>query len=111
MALRFLARANRFSRTPSALAKFVGTTRTTVSEMVEGMTKQRGRPDLTRPKIAALLGRIFDVGALNELPPRRRAIEIGWPNGMSPQTRPTNRSCTTARNWGQNLIGRRSDET
>ncbi len=35
MALRFLARANRFSRTPSALAKFVGTTRATVSEMVK----------------------------------------------------------------------------
>src|SRR3954451_14392046 len=29
MALRFLSRANRFSRTPSALASYVGTTRVT----------------------------------------------------------------------------------
>jgi len=35
IALRFLARANRFSRTPSALAEFVGTTRTTTSQLVK----------------------------------------------------------------------------
>lgn len=35
MALRFLARANRFSRTPSALAQFGGTTRATASETVK----------------------------------------------------------------------------
>ncbi len=35
MALRFLARANRFSRTPSALAEFVGVTRGTASQMVK----------------------------------------------------------------------------
>lgn len=35
MVLRFLARANRFSRTPSALAEFVGTTRATASQMVK----------------------------------------------------------------------------
>ncbi|WP_210342439.1 MarR family transcriptional regulator [Bradyrhizobium glycinis] len=35
MALRFLARANRFSRTPSALAQFVGTTRATASQTVK----------------------------------------------------------------------------
>jgi MarR family transcriptional repressor of emrRAB len=35
MALRFLARANRFSRTPSALAEFVGLTRGTASQMVK----------------------------------------------------------------------------
>ncbi|WP_439365312.1 MarR family transcriptional regulator [Bradyrhizobium sp. DASA03005] len=35
MALRFLARANRFSRTPSALAQFVGTTRPTASQTVK----------------------------------------------------------------------------
>lgn len=35
MALRFLARANRFSRTPTALAQFIGVTRTTVSQMVK----------------------------------------------------------------------------
>lgn len=37
MALRFLARANRFSRTPSALAQFVGVTRATASQMVKDL--------------------------------------------------------------------------
>jgi MarR family transcriptional regulator, negative regulator of the multidrug operon emrRAB len=37
MALRFLARANRFSRTPSALAQFVGLTRATVSQMIKDL--------------------------------------------------------------------------
>ena len=36
---------------------------------VEGVTKKGGRPDLTRPEVAALLGRVFDLGALNALPP------------------------------------------
>jgi DNA-binding MarR family transcriptional regulator len=35
MALRFLGRANRFSRTPSALAGFIGTTRATMSQIVK----------------------------------------------------------------------------
>ncbi|OAF02610.1 MarR family transcriptional regulator [Bradyrhizobium centrolobii] len=35
MALRFLARANRFSRTPSALAGFIGATRATASQIVK----------------------------------------------------------------------------
>ena len=35
MALRFLVRANRFSRTPSALAQFVGTSRATASQTVK----------------------------------------------------------------------------
>ncbi|MGY3512400.1 MarR family winged helix-turn-helix transcriptional regulator [Bradyrhizobium lupini] len=34
MALRFLSRANRFSRTPSALASYVGTTRATASFII-----------------------------------------------------------------------------
>jgi MarR family transcriptional repressor of emrRAB len=34
MALRFLSRANRFSRTPSALASYVGTTRGTASFLI-----------------------------------------------------------------------------
>ncbi|MDE5462494.1 MarR family transcriptional regulator [Bradyrhizobium sp. CSS354] len=33
MALRFLARANRFSKTPSALATYLGTTRTSASQI------------------------------------------------------------------------------
>jgi MarR family transcriptional regulator, negative regulator of the multidrug operon emrRAB len=40
MALRFLARANRFSRTPSALANFVGTTRGTASQIVKVLEKK-----------------------------------------------------------------------
>jgi len=35
MALRFLARANKFSRTPSALAGFIGATRATASQIVK----------------------------------------------------------------------------
>ena len=35
MALRFLGRANRFSRTPSALAGFIGATRATASQIVK----------------------------------------------------------------------------
>jgi DNA-binding MarR family transcriptional regulator len=35
MALRFLGRANRFSRTPSALAGFIGSTRATASQIVK----------------------------------------------------------------------------
>ena len=36
---------------------------------VERVTKTGGRPDLTRPDVAALLGRVFDLDALNALPP------------------------------------------
>ena len=44
---------------------------------VEGVTKTGGRPDLTRPEVAALLGRVFDLGALNALPPAQ-ASDIPW---------------------------------
>src|ERR1700722_1484058 len=44
---------------------------------VEGVTKTGGRPDLTRPEVAALLGRIFDLGALNALPPAQ-ANDLPW---------------------------------
>ena len=44
---------------------------------VEGVTKQGGRPDLTRPEVAALLGRVFDLDALNALPPAQ-ASDIPW---------------------------------
>jgi MarR family transcriptional regulator, negative regulator of the multidrug operon emrRAB len=40
MALRFLARANRFSRTPSALAIFLGTTRSGTSEIAAQLRKK-----------------------------------------------------------------------
>jgi len=44
---------------------------------VEGVTKQGGRPDLTRPDVAALLGRVFDLDALNALPPAQGS-DISW---------------------------------
>jgi hypothetical protein len=44
---------------------------------VEGVAKTGGRPDLTRPEAAALLGRIFDLDALNALPPAQ-ASDLPW---------------------------------
>jgi hypothetical protein len=44
---------------------------------VEGVMKTGGRPDLTRPEVAALLGRVFDLDALNALPPAQ-ANDILW---------------------------------
>src|SRR4051812_39351909 len=44
---------------------------------VEGVAKKGGRPDLTRPEVAALLGRVFDLSALNALPPAQ-ASDISW---------------------------------
>ena len=44
---------------------------------VEGVAKKGGRPDLTRPEVAVLLGRIFDLDALNALPPSRGS-DISW---------------------------------
>jgi MarR family transcriptional regulator, negative regulator of the multidrug operon emrRAB len=41
MALRFLGRANRFSRTPTALAGFIGATKTTASQIVKALEKNR----------------------------------------------------------------------
>ena len=40
MALRFLGRANRFSRTPSALAGFIGTTRAAASQIVKTLERK-----------------------------------------------------------------------
>jgi MarR family transcriptional regulator, negative regulator of the multidrug operon emrRAB len=47
MALRFLSRANRFSRTPSALASYVGTTRGTASFLI-GELERLGYLERTR---------------------------------------------------------------
>jgi hypothetical protein len=44
---------------------------------VEGVTKEDGRPDLTRPDVAALLGRVFAIDALNALPPAQ-ASDLDW---------------------------------
>jgi DNA-binding MarR family transcriptional regulator len=40
MALRFLGRANRFCRTPSALAAFIGATRATATQIVKALEKK-----------------------------------------------------------------------
>jgi hypothetical protein len=44
---------------------------------VEGVKKTGGRLDLTRPDVAAMLGRVFDLGALNALPPVQ-ASDTDW---------------------------------
>src|SRR3954471_7924567 len=44
---------------------------------VEGVAKEGRRPDLTRPDVAALLGRVFDLDALNALPPTQ-ARDVMW---------------------------------
>ena len=44
---------------------------------VEGVTKKGERPDLTQPEVAALLGSIFDLDALNALPPAQGS-DLDW---------------------------------
>ncbi|WP_234684882.1 hypothetical protein [Bradyrhizobium monzae] len=44
---------------------------------VDGVAKKSGRPDMTRPDIAALLGHVFDVDALAALPPAQ-ASDMNW---------------------------------
>ena len=44
---------------------------------VEGVAKTAGRPDLTRPEVAGLLHRVFDLDALAALPPPQ-ADDISW---------------------------------
>jgi len=44
---------------------------------VEGVARKGGRPDLTQPEVAALLGRVFDLDALNALPPVQGS-DLGW---------------------------------
>ena len=47
---------------------------------VEGVMKEGGRPDLTRPDVAALLCRVIDIDALNALPPAQ-ASDLDWMPG------------------------------
>jgi len=56
---------------------------------VEGVTKQGGRPDLTRPEVAATLGHVFDLGALNALPPAQ-ASDLPWLNDWLEAANATN---------------------
>jgi hypothetical protein len=44
---------------------------------VEGVAKKGERPDLTRPEITALLGRVFNLDGLNALPPTQGS-DIYW---------------------------------
>jgi len=44
---------------------------------VEGVAKKGERPDLTRPEVAALLGRVFDLDGLNALPPAQGG-DLPW---------------------------------
>ena len=44
---------------------------------VDGVAKEGGRPDLKRPEVAAMLSRVFDLDALNTLPPTQ-ASHISW---------------------------------
>jgi hypothetical protein len=44
---------------------------------VEGVTKAGRRPDPTQPEVAVLLGHVFDVGALNALPPAQGG-DMDW---------------------------------
>jgi hypothetical protein len=43
----------------------------------EGVTKKAARPDLTRPEVAALLGRVFNLDGLAALPPAQ-ASDMNW---------------------------------
>ena len=82
--LRYFARANRFSRTPSAFAAFHGTTRGTVSQTIKNLETQgyltrlrleadgrSTRLDLTDKARAALVNDPFEavVRAADSLPP------------------------------------------
>ena len=44
---------------------------------VDAVAKKGERPDLTRPEVAALLNRVFDLDALNALPPAHGS-DISW---------------------------------
>jgi len=44
---------------------------------VDGVAKKGGRPDLTRPDVAAQLGRVFNLDALSALPPAQ-ASDLEW---------------------------------
>ena len=87
-ALRYFARANRFSRTPSAFAAFHGTTRGTASQTIKNLetqgylTRTRSaadgrsiRLDLTDKARAVLVNDLFEalVRAADTLPPGVRS--------------------------------------
>jgi hypothetical protein len=59
MALRFFARANSFSRTPSAFAEFQATTRGTASQACVIRRKAASDSDVIRPPIPTEVGHPF----------------------------------------------------
>jgi hypothetical protein len=44
---------------------------------IEGVTKKGERPDLTRPEVTAMLGRVFNLDGLNALPPTQGS-DLPW---------------------------------
>ena len=44
---------------------------------VEGVAKKGERPDLTRPEVTAMLGRVFNLDGLNALPPTQGS-DLPW---------------------------------
>jgi len=108
-ALRYFARANRFSRTPSAFAAFHGTTRGTASQTIKNLetqgylTRMRSdadgrstRLDLTDKARAVLVNDLFEalVRAADALPPgvrrdfanalQRILGQVAWERGKPP---------------------------
>ncbi len=107
--LRYFARANRFSRTPSAFAAFHGTTRGTASQTIKNLetqgylTRMRSeadrrsvRLDLTDKARAILVNDLFEalVRAADALPPgvrghfanalQRMLGQVAWERGKPP---------------------------
>lgn len=107
--LRYFARANRFSRTPSAFAAFHGTTRGTASQTIKNLetqgylTRMRSEADgrsvrlvLTDKARAILVNDLFEalVRAADTLPPgvrghfanalQRMLGQVAWERGKPP---------------------------
>ncbi|HEX3709216.1 MAG TPA: hypothetical protein VHV56_04955 [Pseudolabrys sp.] len=73
LALALPARAQDGARDAAAAREAAQAFRT----YVQGVAKKGERPDPTRPEVAALLGRVFDLDALNALPPTQGS-DILW---------------------------------
>lgn len=86
-ALRYLTRANRFSRTPAALADYLGSTRGTVSQTLIAL-EQKGfvarAPSRRDRRSVELALTPTGVAALAEDPLRALAADIGAAAGSDP---------------------------
>ncbi|MBR0843134.1 MarR family transcriptional regulator [Bradyrhizobium liaoningense] len=84
MALRFLARANRFSRTPTALASFLGTTRSVASQIAavlqnKGLVARKPSADDKRSITLCITGdgeRFLERDPINALRDQIVALEV-----------------------------------